>query len=160
LDAPTRAVLSPHAELSVPAPLMHAGLMGISAVDNTNNTLSETTDVAANFNDLNIAPEHLKAPTAAPAAADLPAPAFSFADAKLVNGNQAELTFTDGTSWLFHTAWLHDSCRGPGGIPRGGGYVQIRPRSGRTPWGFAVKVDDFHRTRGGCPRVELGWRAI
>lgn len=86
--------------------------MGISAVDNTNNTLSETTDVAANFNDLNIAPEHLKAPTAAPAAADLPAPAFSFADAKLVNGNQAELTFTDGTSWLFHTAWLHDSCRG------------------------------------------------
>jgi hypothetical protein len=93
---------------------MLAGLMGISAVDNTNNTLSETTDVAA-INDLNIAPElssFSKAPPSPPAAADLPAPAFSFADAKLVNGNQAELTFTDGTSWLFHTAWLHDSCRG------------------------------------------------
>jgi hypothetical protein len=126
---------------------MLAGLMGISAVDNTNNTLSETTDVAA-INDLNIAPElssFSKAPPSPPAAADLPAPAFSFADAKLVNGNQAELTFTHGTSWLFHTAWLHDSCRSD---------VLLRQFYMPTP------VDTCPSNRNARPVLGIGFRLV
>ena len=36
---------------------------------------------------------------------------YTFADAKLLSPTKVEVTFSDGSTWLFHSAWLFDSCR-------------------------------------------------
>mmetsp|Transcript_14160 Transcript_14160/g.34066 ORF Transcript_14160/g.34066 Transcript_14160/m.34066 type:complete len:488 (+) Transcript_14160:158-1621(+) len=57
--------------------------------------------------------ELIAAPAAAVAATpQAPDPAFTFSDARLHSPSKVQVTFGDGTSWLFHSGWLIDSCRG------------------------------------------------
>lgn len=76
-----------------------------------NSTLSEVT-VDVNLVSLNNKPEQPasgKAPIDAFPVA--PSVAYTFADAKLITNSKVEVTFSDGSSWLFHSAWLLDACR-------------------------------------------------
>ena len=91
--------------------------MGISLTENLSTTedlsdFAEFTEKTLSLSSKDFA--ELKPPDqqpAAPSVAPAADPSFAFSDAKLHSPSKVQVTFADGTSWLFHSGWLIDSSR-------------------------------------------------
>ena len=88
--------------------------MGIEGTETTPNAdYSAEVTVNVSLGDLNLSkPVPLDSKVASfDEVAKTPAVSYTFADAKIVSPTKVEITFSDGSTWLFHSAWLLDSCR-------------------------------------------------
>ena len=91
--------------------------MGIAATETTANNVVDgdfTTEVTVDVSLQNLTlskPVPLESKASDGAAKASSPVAYTFADAKLLSPTKVEVTFSDGSTWLFHSAWLLDSCR-------------------------------------------------
>lgn len=89
--------------------------MGIAANETLATTAfsEEVVTVDVSLEDLSLSkpvPLNSKASDVA-ALAVTPVVSYTFADARLLSPTKVEVTFSDGSTWLFHSAWLLDACR-------------------------------------------------
>ena len=85
--------------------------MGIAATE-TSATTDIPSEVEVTFSNLNLSkPVPLESKAATDDVTKAAAVSYTFVDAKLVSPTKVEVTFSDGSTWLFHSAWLLDSCR-------------------------------------------------